>query len=128
MKKILLFSCFIILLGCFCIEKACSQDSMEQIKAQARAQARQELGITEVRPQIAERKTEEINPAKTKLEILKQIALIGIIIALIPATIAKLKGRSFIAWWVLGLACFIIVLPISIYMKKLPEKEKKEDT
>lgn len=39
-----------------------------------------------------------------------EILLIAILIGLIPAAIAKSKGRSFIAWWIYGAAFFIIAL------------------
>jgi transposase-like protein len=43
---------------------------------------------------------------------------IGVILGLIPATIAKSKGRSFIIWWIFGAAFFIIALPASLLIKQ----------
>jgi zinc-ribbon domain len=43
--------------------------------------------------------------------------IIVILIGLIPASIAKGKGRSFGAWWVYGSAIFIVALPHSLLMK-----------
>lgn len=40
------------------------------------------------------------------------------IIGLIPATIAKKKGRSFMLWWLYGAALFIIAIIHSILLKK----------
>lgn len=48
-----------------------------------------------------------------KLEIL----LIAILIGLIPAAIAKSKGRSFGLWWFYGAMLFIVALPHSLIMK-----------
>lgn len=41
------------------------------------------------------------------------IALIG----LLPALIARSKGRSFVLWWIYGAAIFIIALPHSLLMR-----------
>jgi hypothetical protein len=43
--------------------------------------------------------------------------LIAIFIGLIPASIAKKKGRSFILWWFYGAVLFIVALPMAIMMK-----------
>ncbi len=40
-----------------------------------------------------------------------------ILLGLIPAFIAKQKGRSFAAWWLYGTALFLIALPHSLLMK-----------
>ena len=47
-----------------------------------------------------------------------QILLAAILIGLIPAAIARTKGRSFIAWWLYGAALFIIALPHAIIMRR----------
>lgn len=41
---------------------------------------------------------------------------IVILIGLIPAKIAKDKGRSFVPWWLYGSALFIIALPHALLM------------
>ena len=43
--------------------------------------------------------------------------IIAVFLGLIPAAIAKSKGRSFILWWLYGWAFFIIALPHSLIMK-----------
>lgn len=43
--------------------------------------------------------------------------LIAVVIGLIPAMIAKGKGRSFGLWWLYGFALFIVALPHSLIMK-----------
>lgn len=46
-----------------------------------------------------------------------EIFLIAILIGLIPASIARSKGRSFVGWWIYGAAIFIIALPHSLLLK-----------
>lgn len=46
-----------------------------------------------------------------------EILLIAILIGLIPAAIAKGKGRSFGLWWFYGAMLFIVALPHSLIMK-----------
>lgn len=43
--------------------------------------------------------------------------VIAIIIGLIPAAIARNKGRNFVGWWVYGAAFFIIALPHALLIK-----------
>ena len=43
--------------------------------------------------------------------------MIAVLLGLIPATIAKLKGKSFGLWWLYGAALFIFALPHSIIMR-----------
>jgi hypothetical protein len=40
------------------------------------------------------------------------------VIALIPATIAYRKDRSFIAWWFFGVGLFVVALPMSLMLKQ----------
>jgi ribosomal protein L7/L12 len=46
-----------------------------------------------------------------------EVLIIAIIIGLIPAYIAKTKGRSFGLWWFYGAALFIVALPHALIMK-----------
>lgn len=46
-----------------------------------------------------------------------EILVIGAIIGLIPAAIAKSKGYSFILWWIFGTFLFIVALPVALLMK-----------
>jgi hypothetical protein len=46
-----------------------------------------------------------------------EILIVCILIGLIPATIAHLKGHSFWFWWFGGAALFIVALPWTIVMK-----------
>lgn len=46
-----------------------------------------------------------------------EILIIAVLIGLLPAAIARGKGRSFIGWWVYGAALFIIALPHALLMK-----------
>jgi hypothetical protein len=46
-----------------------------------------------------------------------EILILTFLIGLIPATIAKGKGRSFGLWWFYGAALFIVALPHALIMK-----------
>lgn len=46
-----------------------------------------------------------------------EVLIFAILIGLIPASIAKGKGKSFELWWFYGAALFIIALPHSLIMK-----------
>lgn len=50
-----------------------------------------------------------------------EFILIAILIGLIPAAIARSKGRSFVGWWIYGALLFIIALPHSLIMKSDPK-------
>ncbi len=45
------------------------------------------------------------------------ILVFAMILGLIPAYIAKSKGRNFIDWWIFGSLLLIVALPWSILMK-----------
>lgn len=45
------------------------------------------------------------------------ILFAAILIGLIPASIAKGKGRSFFGWWLYGSAIFIVALPHALLAK-----------
>jgi hypothetical protein len=45
-----------------------------------------------------------------------EILLLAILIGVIPAAIAKSKGRSFILWWIYGAAIWIVAFPHSLIM------------
>ena len=47
--------------------------------------------------------------------------VVAVVIGLIPAFIARGKGHSFLLWWLLGAAMFVVFLPFSLMLKrKLP--------
>lgn len=46
-----------------------------------------------------------------------EVFLLAVLLGLIPAAIAKGKGRSFGLWWFYGAALFIVALPHSLLMK-----------
>ena len=46
-----------------------------------------------------------------------EIFIFSFLLGLIPAAIAKKKGRSFILWWIFGTLLFIVALPRSISIK-----------
>lgn len=50
-----------------------------------------------------------------------EIFLFAVLLGLIPAVIAKGKGRSFGVWWIYGAALFIIALPHALLMKRSNE-------
>jgi hypothetical protein len=51
--------------------------------------------------------------------------LFVVVIALIPAIIAKTKGRSFMLWWLYGFLLWIVALPHAIIIKTVPSKDTK---
>ena len=46
-----------------------------------------------------------------------EILILAVLIGLVPAAIAKGKGRSFGLWWFYGAALFIVALPHALIMK-----------
>ncbi len=46
-----------------------------------------------------------------------EIIIIAVLIGLIPAAIARNKGRDFVLWWVFGAALFIVALPAALLIK-----------
>jgi hypothetical protein len=52
-----------------------------------------------------------------------EIIFIAIIIGLVPAVIARSKGRSFVPWWIYGSALFIIALPHALIMRALQNSD-----
>jgi hypothetical protein len=46
-----------------------------------------------------------------------EILIISVLIGLIPAAIAKGKGKSFGLWWIYGAAIFIVALPHALIMR-----------
>ena len=61
---------------------------------------------------------------KELLETLQLAVLIG----LIPAFIARNKGKSFLLWWLYGAMLFIVALPHAILMKPDNRKSGQERT
>jgi hypothetical protein len=55
-----------------------------------------------------------------------QILQLGVLIGLIPAFIARKKGRSFVLWWFYGFMIFIVALPHSLWIKPENQKVKQE--
>jgi hypothetical protein len=45
-----------------------------------------------------------------------EILIVAVVIGLIPALIARSKGRSFGLWWFYGAAIFIVALPHALLM------------
>jgi len=59
-----------------------------------------------------------------------EILIIAALIGLIPASIARSKGRGFGGWWIYGAALFIIALPHALLIKADQgslDKEKLSD-
>jgi hypothetical protein len=53
---------------------------------------------------------------------LMEVFKLAILIGLIPAIIARNKGKSFMLWWFYGAMLFIVALPHSLLIK--PENQK----
>jgi len=50
------------------------------------------------------------------------IWILAPLLGLIPATIARRKGNSFVILWIAGTLMFIVALPVAILMKPNPKK------
>jgi hypothetical protein len=57
---------------------------------------------------------------------LLQILPLAVLIGLIPAAIARNKGRNFGLWWFYGAMLFIVALPHSLWIKPDNQKVKQE--
>jgi len=53
-----------------------------------------------------------------------EIFIFAILLGLIPAAIAKGKGKSFVGWWFYGAMLLIVALPHALMMK--PDKASIE--
>lgn len=62
------------------------------------------------------------------MEVAMAILIIVILIGLIPASIARGKGRSFIGWWLYGMLLFIFALPHSLLLKPNQASIEKRQT
>ena len=57
----------------------------------------------------------DVRPARGR--VVMEFLLIAVLIGLLPAAIAKSKGRSFGLWWLYGAMIFIVALPHSLLLK-----------
>lgn len=55
-----------------------------------------------------------------------EMVVVLFVIALIPAFIAKSKGRNFALWYIYGLALFIVALVHSLIISKSAEQKQTE--
>jgi hypothetical protein len=53
-----------------------------------------------------------------------EVMQLAIIIGIIPAIIARNKGKSFLLWWFYGVMLFIVALPHALLIK--PHNQKVE--
>jgi hypothetical protein len=53
------------------------------------------------------------------------LLLLAAVIGLLPASIAKAKGRDFGSWWLYGALLFIVALPHALVLQ--PDKRALED-
>lgn len=103
--------------------------SLEELKAQAREEVRREMGVDRLpsrpapAPRVGARTTTDM-PTRSPQQMARMLAYIVAGVSLLPAGIAKAKGRSFIAWWILSMLCFPVVLLVSIVMKGKPAPER----
>ncbi len=54
-----------------------------------------------------------------------EVFILPVLLGLIPAYIAKRKGRSFGLWWLYGAAVLIIAVPHSLLIKTNPDAIEK---
>ena len=55
-----------------------------------------------------------------------QTLQLAVLIGLIPAFIARRKGKNFLLWWFYGAMLFIVALPHAILMKSADQKAGQE--
>jgi hypothetical protein len=53
------------------------------------------------------------------------IFIIPVLIGLFPAAIARLKGRSFVLWWMYGATLFVVALPHALLLRRAASLEKR---
>lgn len=49
-----------------------------------------------------------------------EILILAVLLGLIPAAIARSKGRSFVGWWIYGALLFIVALPHALLTSSRP--------
>ncbi len=111
--------------------KLAHTETLEEIKARVRNEVRSQYGKTPAsprdpgeavktskKPQTAKKSGDLSMLLDVEPDTALRFAFVIMLFAVIPAAIARAKGRSFIAWWVLGTLFFIIVMPVSIFLKK----------
>jgi NADH pyrophosphatase NudC (nudix superfamily) len=49
---------------------------------------------------------------------MQEFLILAALLGLIPAAIAKSKGRPFLLWWIFGFLALIIALPCALMMKR----------
>ncbi|MNS49202.1 hypothetical protein D3C72_818020 [compost metagenome] len=54
--------------------------------------------------------------------------VVPVVIGLIPAYIAKQKGRNFLLWWFFGAGLFILALPAALLMKSTVKSDAARRT
>ena len=55
-----------------------------------------------------------------------QIFPLALLIGLIPAFVARNKGKNFLLWWFYGAMLFIVALPHALWLKPHNQKVKQE--
>jgi hypothetical protein len=55
-----------------------------------------------------------------------QVLQLAVIIGIIPAFIARNKGKNFFLWWFYGFMLFIVALPHSLWIKPNNQKVEQE--
>ena len=46
-----------------------------------------------------------------------EILVLAVLLGLIPAMVARSKGREFLLWWIYGSLLFIVALPHALLLK-----------
>ncbi len=54
-----------------------------------------------------------------------ELLLLAVLLGLIPAVIARSKGRNFVGWWIYGALLFIVALPHALLMKTDPKSAER---
>ncbi len=116
--------------------------TLEEIKAEVREEVKREFGVLpspkpapvpivrDVKPSKTPAGEETVSQKPFYAEIFagasQETVLISVVslllLAFVPATIAALKGRSFLLWWIMGVLFFVITLPVSVLIKNKGKK------
>ena len=127
----------VLIMLCVFLSGVTFAQSLEEIKAQARAQVKREMGITDTtgsdsryptkitRQPVDKKLPFDLEFRDLDLESIMQFVIIMLFLGFIPATIAYFKGRNFFLWWLLGVLLFIVAVPVILILKKRTKTQMK---
>ena len=132
MRILKIFSAFLLMYMFITPHIITHAETLEEMKARIRNEVKDRYGASPpLTPSYQQDTAQNVTTPQTRkkasdFSLLPDIdpdtalrfAFVIMLFAVIPAAIARSKGRSFIAWWVLGTLFFVIVMPLSLFLKK----------